>query len=145
MSFKLKSLYITTLVFCILEFLSFSGVIYGWGALVYILKEEGYFAGECETTVNSTNTTDVNYTLRYGVREDIVTFPQCITSNGYFVQVVVWVFTWPPVQNTHWRQCIVGRPWYLLWYLGIKKISNPNTYFASFLSNLIWNSSKDLC
>ena len=39
--------YIITLVFCIIEFFCFSGIVYGWGALVFVLKAEGFFTFDC--------------------------------------------------------------------------------------------------
>ncbi|KAI8502761.1 Trafficking protein particle complex subunit 9 [Branchiostoma belcheri] len=38
------------LTISVLEMLLFSGIIYGWTSLVYILKQEGYFSDSCNTT-----------------------------------------------------------------------------------------------
>jgi hypothetical protein len=48
------------LVWSVLEILVFSAIVYGWAALVVILKEESFFHDLCEEKheVNSTSTHD---------------------------------------------------------------------------------------
>ncbi|OWF56336.1 solute carrier family 43 member 3-like [Mizuhopecten yessoensis] len=57
-------------VWCAIEILFFGGIIYGWGSLVFVLKEEGFYYEECLSVItppaeqlystNITNTTIVN-------------------------------------------------------------------------------------
>ena len=64
-SAKLQALYLVTLVVCIVEFLSFSGIIYGWGALVYVLKQEDYFTDKCVQSNTTDNATVIDNSSRY--------------------------------------------------------------------------------
>ncbi|XP_029297468.1 LOW QUALITY PROTEIN: solute carrier family 43 member 3-like [Cottoperca gobio] len=50
-----------TLVTGLLECLCFSGVVFGWASLVFVLKKEGYFSSLCANTTGA-NTTGVNAT-----------------------------------------------------------------------------------
>ncbi|KAI8491748.1 Trafficking protein particle complex subunit 9 [Branchiostoma belcheri] len=54
------------LAISVLEMLLFSGIIYGWTSLVYILKQEGYFSDSCNTTttVRSVNWLKARVTTR---------------------------------------------------------------------------------
>lgn len=38
-----------------LEVVCFAGIIYGWGSLVFILKEEGFYSENCRDTSPSSN------------------------------------------------------------------------------------------
>ncbi|XP_060077401.1 equilibrative nucleobase transporter 1-like [Ylistrum balloti] len=60
-------------VWCAIEILFFGGIIYGWGSLVFVLKEEGFYYEECvsvtapgELTYNNTRsiTTPVSIQLK---------------------------------------------------------------------------------
>ena len=45
--------------FAFFEVITFGGLIYGWGSLVYILKDEGLYMELCATDVDNTNSTVV--------------------------------------------------------------------------------------
>ena len=53
---RLRMLYV---VWAFVEIVLFGGVIFGWGALVYVLKDEGIYADlcDCGENCNSVNTT----------------------------------------------------------------------------------------
>lgn len=41
-------LYLATLLTGLLECIGFAGVLFGWTSLVFVFKQEGYFAESCE-------------------------------------------------------------------------------------------------
>ena len=50
---KLRVLYA---IWAFLECICFGGLIYGWGSLVYVLKDEGLYSDLCPPDLNSTIT-----------------------------------------------------------------------------------------
>ncbi|XP_066268281.1 equilibrative nucleobase transporter 1-like isoform X2 [Branchiostoma lanceolatum] len=78
------------LAISVLEMLLFSGIIYGWTSLVYILKQEGYFSDHCETT--SANTTQQNTQVNCQVitntsTQDAPCYPACLEQDETLTQV----------------------------------------------------------
>ncbi|XP_078681818.1 equilibrative nucleobase transporter 1-like isoform X3 [Branchiostoma floridae x Branchiostoma belcheri] len=73
------------LAISVLEMLLFSGIIYGWASLVYILKQEGYFSDSCNTTTADsqikcqavTNTST----------QDAPCYPECLEQDERLTQV----------------------------------------------------------
>ncbi|XP_053735453.1 equilibrative nucleobase transporter 1-like [Synchiropus splendidus] len=57
---KFKPLFFLTFITGLVECLCFAGVIFGWAALVFVLKSEGYFESSCVniTSANGTQTLD---------------------------------------------------------------------------------------
>ncbi|KAM9795097.1 equilibrative nucleobase transporter 1-like [Neosynchiropus ocellatus] len=57
---KFKPLFVFTFITGLFECLCFTGVIFGWAALVFVLKSEGYFESSCVnvTIANRTETLD---------------------------------------------------------------------------------------
>ncbi|KAM9795285.1 solute carrier family 43 member 3b [Neosynchiropus ocellatus] len=57
---KIKPLFFFTFITGLVECLCFAGVIFGWAALVFVLKSEGYFESLCVnvTSANGTQTLD---------------------------------------------------------------------------------------
>ena len=46
------------LIWCLIEVSLYAGEIFGWSALMYILKDEGFYADECEDFVRANNVSD---------------------------------------------------------------------------------------
>ena len=67
--------YLLGLVTAIIELLFFSGLVFGWSSINYVLKKEGYFSYLCENTSDDenlpSNQTELNNQSAVG------SFPQC--------------------------------------------------------------------
>ena len=50
---------VLTALWCSVEILFFCGIIYGWGSLVFVLKQEGFYMDDCEE-YNGNNSIETN-------------------------------------------------------------------------------------
>ncbi|KAI8502760.1 Trafficking protein particle complex subunit 9, partial [Branchiostoma belcheri] len=78
------------LAISVLEMLLFSGIIYGWASLVYILKQEGYFSDSCNTTTG--NNSQQNHQIKCQAvtntsTQDAPCYPECLEQDERLTQV----------------------------------------------------------
>ena len=52
-----------SLIWCSIEVALYAGQIYGWSALIYVLKDEGFYADYCETYVATNSLSDKQYNI----------------------------------------------------------------------------------
>ena len=52
-----------------LEILLFSGLVFGWGSLVYVLKQEGYMSDVCAANKNNDNFTAKSILTKQAVED----------------------------------------------------------------------------
>ena len=74
-------------IWAFVEVVCFGGVIFGWGSLVFILKEEGFYLNLCTATTQSgrrTNSSDIPTLI---VKEPLITdtLPQAKNSSSYII------------------------------------------------------------
>uniref|UniRef100_H2YAF6 Major facilitator superfamily (MFS) profile domain-containing protein n=1 Tax=Ciona savignyi TaxID=51511 RepID=H2YAF6_CIOSA len=116
-----------TFVTALLETLCFSGIIYGWGSMSYILKDQGYFSSKCNKPENlhvaqsTTGSTDESTCKVQEVTLNLVfTISSVISSaliiiSGYILDkfgtrmvrlsnVVLYVTGWLVMALTTWKQ-----------------------------------------
>jgi len=90
---RLRVHYWLTLVTGLVECLCFSGVVFGWASLVFVLMSEGYFSSLC---VNDTEVNDMQKTiLRYGTGRFIILLHQAVTqySENKYRKNITFTFT----------------------------------------------------
>jgi hypothetical protein len=72
------------LVWSVLEIFLFSAIVYGWAALVVVLKQEGFFHDLCETKhkANSTSVVSAGDCIKQDERLNLVFLTGAISFSG---------------------------------------------------------------